>query len=120
MILMIGNKKHKILVVVLLTITLASGGVANSAFATNTEIKINCKDLALALITWDQLVATATEDDIAENEHGLNDEGIEPDLYNNIIDDHLKELIEHVQDECLNYDSNIEDMLDDIDFELPS
>jgi len=45
------------------------------------RVKVGCKDLALTLITWDQLLPLVHEDDIAENEHQLNENSVEPDTY---------------------------------------
>lgn len=42
------------------------------------RIKVGCKDLAFALITWDQLLPLVPEDDLAENEHQLNGNGVNP------------------------------------------
>jgi|RhiMetdeSRZDD1v2_1073273.scaffolds.fasta_scaffold1947266_2 hypothetical protein len=42
---------------ILLTIT-AFGNGFNSAYAKHDRIRVDCKDLAIALITWDQLLGT--------------------------------------------------------------
>lgn len=118
-----GNMQHIFFglpLAILLAITVVSSGFIDSTYATHNNAKVGCKDLALALITWDQLVAVAAADDIAENEHVLNEQGVEPDLYEDIIDDHLEELLDDVEDECNNLDNDIEEMLDEIDFDLPS
>lgn len=116
---MINYKEYKLLAVIVLVIAVPSSGIINSAFASNTKLNVDCKALALALITWDQLVAISNDDDIAENEHVLNDEHIEPDLYTNIVDDYLKPLLEQVNDGCTNYDDEVEELLDEISLELP-
>jgi hypothetical protein len=79
-----------------------------SAFGSHNKVKVGCKDLALTLITWDQLLALAPADDIAENEHELNEKGVEPDLYKDIINRHLDDLLDDV-DECNNLDDDIRD-----------
>jgi hypothetical protein len=45
------------------------------------KVKVGCKDLAFALIMWDQLLPLVPNDDIAENEHQLNEDDIDPDTY---------------------------------------
>lgn len=104
---------------VLFSFALVSSGFIGSAFGSHNKVKVGCKDLALTLITWDQLLALAPANDIAENEHELNEKGVEPDLYKDIINRHLDDLLDDV-DECNNLDDDIEEMLDDIDLDLPS
>lgn len=104
---------------ILLIITMVSSGVIDSVYASHNKVKVGCKDLALVLITWDQLLSIGDPDDIAENEHILNEEGVEPDLYEVIIDKHLEDLLDKADDECNNLDNDIERLLDDIDFKLP-
>ena len=41
---------------ILLTIT-AFGNGFNPAYAKHDTVRVDCKDLAIALITWDQLLA---------------------------------------------------------------
>ena len=115
-------KKYEFIVIpliILMTITIVSTGFINHVYASHNSVKVNCKDLALALITWDQSIYLVDEDDIAENEHVLNEEGVEPDLYEDIVDEHLEDLLDKVQDKCNNLDNDIEEMLDEIDFDLP-
>ena len=104
---------------ILLIITMISSGVIDSVYAGHNKVKVDCKDLAVALITWDQLLSIGDPDDIAENEHILNEEGVEPDLYEDIIDKHLVDLLDEADHECNNLDNDIERLLDDIDFKLP-
>jgi hypothetical protein len=104
---------------VLLVFAIVSTGFIGSAYGSHNKAKVGCKDLALTLITWDQLLALAPADDIAENEHELNEKGVEPDLYKDIINRHLDDLLDDV-DECNNLDNDIEEMVDDIDLDLPS
>ena len=104
---------------VLFSFALVSSGFIDSAFGSHNKVKVGCKRFALTLITWDQLLALAPADDIAENEHELNEKGVEPDLYKDIINRHLDDLLDDV-DECNNLDDDIEEMLDDIDSDLPS
>ena len=108
---------QKILSVILIgtfvLVTIASIGSA----ATADRVKVGCKDLAFALITWDQLLPLVPEDDIAENEHQLNENGVEPDTYQDIIDRHINDLLNDI-DKC-NLNDAVEQMVEDIDPELP-
>ncbi|HEY7080377.1 MAG TPA: hypothetical protein VH500_11790 [Nitrososphaeraceae archaeon] len=85
--------------------------------ATADRVKVGCKDLAFALITWDQLLPLVSEDDIAENEHQLNEHGVEPDTYQDIIDRHINDLLNDIN-KC-NLNDAVEEMVKDIDPELP-
>lgn len=108
---------QKILSVILIgtfvLVTIASIGSA----ATADRVKVGCKDLAFALITWDQLLPLVPEDDIAENEHQLNENGVEPDTYQDIIDRHINDLLNDIN-KC-NLNDAVEEMVEDIDPELP-
>jgi hypothetical protein len=118
-----GNLKYKFFAIgltTLLIVTIISTEFVGQVNASHRQITVGCKDLALALITWDQLVPLVPADDIAENEHVLNENGVEPDLYQDIIDNHLEDLLSDVKNKCHNLGNNIEDMLDEIDLELPS
>ena len=112
------NKFFAITLAVLLAFAIVSSGFFGSAFGSHNKVKVGCKDLALTLITWDQLLALAPADDIAENEHQLNENGVEPDLYEDIINRHLDDLMDDVE-ECNNLDDDIEEMIEDIDLDLP-
>jgi hypothetical protein len=85
--------------------------------ATADRVKGGCKDLAFALITWDQLLPLVPEDDIAENEHQLNENGVEPDTYQDIIDRHINDLLNDIN-KC-NPNDAVEEIVEDIDPELP-
>lgn len=103
----------------LLVVTIISTVFVGPVNASHRQITVGCKDLALTLITWDQLLPLVPADDIAENEHVLNENGVEPDLYQDIIDNHFEDLLSDVKNKCHNLGNNIEDMLDEIDPELP-
>lgn len=121
------NSRHKFFasaIAILLAFGIISSSFAGSAYGNHNQVKVGCKDLALTLITWDQLLALAPADDIAENEHELNVKGVEPDLYEDIINRHLDDLLDDIDDaldddKCDNLDNDIEEMLDDIDLDLP-
>jgi len=102
---------------ILLVFSIISIGLVESAHGSHKKVKVGCKDLAFALITWDQLLPLVPEDDIAENEHQLNENDVEPDTYQEIIDRHINDLLDDI-DKC-NLDDDIEEMVEDIDPELP-
>ena len=102
-----------VLIGILVIVTITSVGSAAMA----DRVKVGCKDLAFALITWDQLLPLVPEDDIAENEHQLNENGVEPDTYQDIIDRHINDLL-HDIDKCSLNDA-LEEMVEEIDPELP-
>jgi len=97
----------------ILVATTSIGGSVASA----DKVKVGCKDLAFALITWDQLLPLVAEDDIAENEHQLNEHGVQPDTYQDIIDRHINDLLNDISKCDLNDD--VQEMVQDIDPELP-
>ena len=118
----IRNIKYKLFVmslVTFLTITIISTGIIDSAYASHKKVKVGCKDVALALITWAQSIPLVDDDDIAENEHLLSENGIKPSLYKHIVDDHLEDLLDDVDDKCKHLDDDIDDRLDKIKFRLP-
>ena len=104
---------------ILLIVSIVSLGFIDSTYAANKNVKVGCKSLALDLITWDQLLGVVSEQDIVDNEHELNEEGVEPDLYEDIIDEHLEDLLDEVEDECDNLDDDVDRMIGEIQFKLP-
>jgi hypothetical protein len=84
---------------VFLTITVVGIGFTDSAYA-HGESKVGCKDLGLALLTWDDLYGNADEDDLKEYEFGLADVDIKPVTYEDIIDEHMEELASKFYNEC--------------------
>jgi hypothetical protein len=118
----IFNRNYKLLglpLVILLIITIFGNSFINSAYASHNTVKVNCKDLAIALITWDQLLRVADDEDIVDIEHLLADEDVSQVLLKVLIDRHLDDLLDESQDECNNLDDDIERVLGDIDFALP-
>ena len=81
---------------ILLVFSIISIGLLESAYGSHNRVKVGCKDLALTLITWDQMLPLVPEDDIAENEHQLNENGVEPDTYQDIIDRHINDLLDDI------------------------
>lgn len=110
-------RKFVLPMAILLIISLVSTGFIDWAYGSHNKVKVGCKDLALTLITWDQMLPLVPEDDIAENEHQLNENGVEPDTYQDIIDRHINDLLDDI-DKC-DLDDDIEEMVEDIDPELP-
>ena len=111
------SKLFALSLTVLFSFALVSNGFIGSAFGSHNKVKVGCKDLALTLITWDQMLPLVPEDDIAENEHQLNENGVEPDTYQDVIDRHINDLLDDI-DKC-DLDDDIEEMVEDIDPELP-
>ena len=103
---------------ILLTIT-AFGNGFNSAYAKHDTVRVDCKDLAIALITWDQLLATTDDDERTDIEDNLGEDGIANGLFQDWIDKYLDDLVEEVHDHCSNVDNDIEDYLDDMELEVP-
>jgi hypothetical protein len=103
----------------LLAVTIISTVSLGQVNASHRQVTVGCKDLALTMITWDQLLPLVAADDIAENEHALNENGVQPDLYQDIIDNHFNDLLSDLKNKCHNLGNNIEDMVDEIDPELP-
>ena len=108
---------QKILAVFLIGIFVLVTTTSIGSTAIADKVKVGCKDLAFALITWDQLLPLVPEDDIAENEHQLNENGVEPDTYQDIIDRHINDLLNDINKCDLN--DALEQMVEDIDPELP-
>ena len=103
---------------ILLTIT-AFGNGFNSAYAKHDTVRVDCKDLAIALITQDQLLAITDDDERTDIEDNLGEDGIAKDLFQDWIDKYLDDLVEEVHDDCSNLDNDIEDYLDDMELEVP-
>ena len=95
------------------------GNGFNSAYAKRDTVKVDCKDLAIALITWDQLLGTTNDDERTDIEDNLGDDGISNGLFKDYIDKHLNDLQDDVDDDCHHLKNEIEDYLDDNEFEIP-
>jgi hypothetical protein len=108
------------LVIVMATTILISSSFVSSAYAGRNNIKVGCKDVAITLITWDQLVKSVDAQDIVDIEHFLADEGVSQVLLKVLVDRHLDDLLDEVKDECNNLDDDIERVLDKfVDFPVP-
>jgi hypothetical protein len=101
----------------LLTITIISAGFTNSVYA-DGKTKVGCKDLGLALITWDELYRTADKDDLKDFEDVLDDENINPNEYKDIIREHMRDLSDKFGSKCdEKVDEDIIEKFDeDVDF----
>jgi hypothetical protein len=103
---------------VLLTITIISAGfTTNSAYA-HGKTKVGCLDLGLALITWDQLYYDADKDDLEDFEDVLDDEDIEPNEYEDIIEDNMEDLWSKFASKCEDTvdEEIVEKFEEDVDF----
>jgi transcription termination factor NusB len=105
-------------IVILLTIT-AFGNGFNYANANHDTVRVDCKDLAIALITWDQLLATTDDDVRTDIEDNLGEDGIANGLFQDWIDKYLDDLVDDVDDDCNHLKNDIEDYLDDMELEVP-
>lgn len=82
-------------------------------------VKVDCEGLAIAIITWDQLLATTDENERTDIEDTLGEGSIANGLFQDWIDKYLNELQDDVNDQCTHLDSDIEDYLDSNEFEVP-
>lgn len=103
---------------ILLTITVFGNGF-NSVYAKHNTVRVDCKDLAIDIITWDQLLLTTDSDERTDIEDNLGEDGIANGLFEDWIDKYLDDLVEELHDHCNNLDNDIEDYLDDIELEVP-
>ncbi len=103
---------------VLLTITVFGNGL-NSAYAIHDTVRVDCKDLAIALITWDQLLATTDDDERTDIEDNLGEDGVANGLFQDWIDKYLDDLVDDVDEDCNHLKDDIEDYLDDMELEVP-
>jgi hypothetical protein len=102
---------------ILFTITTISNGF-NTAYAKHNSIRVDCKDLAITLITWDQLLAMTDANERLDIEDNLGEDGVTNGVFDDWIDKHLDDLVDEVKDECNNLNSDTEDYLDDMELEI--
>jgi hypothetical protein len=120
------NQKEKFIVTSLLMLTIFAGGLlalnpSNPVYAKNA--KVGCKDLAVALISWDGLYAYIDDDDITDLEDDFGDDpnnDVDPSSFDDIIDDHMEDMLDDYED--YNCDKHISDdnedwIEDEVDFE---
>lgn len=82
-------------------------------------VKVDCEELAIALITWDQLLATTDENERTDIEDTLGESGIANGLFEDWIDNYLNGLQDDVNDQCTNLKDDIKDYLENNEFEVP-
>jgi hypothetical protein len=84
--------------VMLLTVTIISAGF-NSAYAHGSKVKVDCKDLAIDLISWNSLYRGVDDDELAaiEDDYG-DDNDVKPASFDDIIDDHMEDLLDDFED----------------------
>ncbi|NOJ28816.1 MAG: hypothetical protein DA328_01455 [Nitrososphaeraceae archaeon] len=108
-------------VIILLAINVASTGFISSIYAVKKtqKVEVNCKDVALALITWAQSIPHVDSEEIADNEDYLSDHNVKPPEYEEIVDGYLEDLLDDVKDGCDNLSDGIQKMIDRLVFRLP-
>lgn len=94
-----NNKLIGIPLAVLLTVTIISAGFTNSAYAHGSKVKVDCKDLAIDLISWNSLYRGVDDDELAaiEDDYG-DDNDVKPASFDDIIDDHMEDLLDDFED----------------------
>jgi hypothetical protein len=102
---------------ILLSITAISSSF-NSAYAKHHHVRVDCKDLSITLITWDQLLASVNNDDVTNIEDVLGDDEVSQVKLDVLVDRHLDELVDEVKDEC-DLNSHIDHYLDRMVLDVP-
>jgi hypothetical protein len=105
---------------ILLTITVFSNGF-NSVYAKHDTVRVDCKDLAIALISWDGLYGYINDDDLADLEDDFADDpdnDVDPASFDDIIDWHMEDLLDDFEDsKCEKHiNEDLEEWIEDIDF----
>ena len=103
----------------ILLIINAFGNGFNSAYAKRDTVRVDCKDLAIALITWDEMLGFTDDSQRTDIEDDLGDDGISNGLFKDYIHNHLDDLQDDVNDDCPHLKNAIKDYLDDNKFEIP-
>lgn len=123
-----SNQKEKSIVTSLLMLTIIAGGLlvlnpSNSVYADSKNAKVSCKDLAVALISWDGLYAYIDDDDITDLEDDFGDDpnnDVDPSSFDDIVDDHMEDVLDDFEDaKCKNHisDDNEDWIEEEVDFE---
>ena len=97
----------------------AFGNGLNSAYAKHDTVRVDCKDLGIALITWDQMLAMTDDGERTDIEDNLGEDGIANGLFQDWIDKYLNDLQDDFNDDCHHLKNEIKDYLDDNEFEVP-
>jgi hypothetical protein len=122
------NQKEKSIVTSLLMLTIIAGGLlvlnpSNSVYADSNNAKVSCKDLAVALISWDGLYAYIDGDDITDLEDDFGDDpnnDVDPSSFDAIVDDHMEDVLDDFNDaDCKKHisDDNKDWIEEEVDFE---
>ncbi|HEX5186764.1 MAG TPA: hypothetical protein VFV86_07720 [Nitrososphaeraceae archaeon] len=91
--------------------------IVDSISTGNNNVEVRCDDLAINLITWDLLIGGTDEPTRTNIEDILGDENVSPALIDDIIDPPLKRILDEVKVQCNNLDSNLKQVLQEVDFE---
>lgn len=84
---------------ILLTTSIISAGFTNPAYAKSSKVKVDCTEVAIALISWDALYKYIDLDDLTAIEDAFGDDNeVELASFNEIIDDHMEELLDDYED----------------------
>lgn len=83
----------------LLTLSIISIGFTNPVYAHGNKVKVDCKDLAIDLISWNSLYKGVDESELAaiEDDYG-DDNDVKPASFDDIIDDHMEDLLDDYKD----------------------
>ncbi|HET6716559.1 MAG TPA: hypothetical protein VFG90_05470 [Nitrososphaeraceae archaeon] len=106
----------------ILLIINALGNGLNSAYAKHDTVRVDCKDLAIDLISWDGLYGYINDDDLADLEDDFADDpdnDVDPSSFDDIIDEHMEDLLDDFEDsKCEKHiNEDLEEWVEDIDFE---
>lgn len=107
---------------VLLMVTITSAGYTNFVYAKHDTVRVDCKDLAIDLISWDGLYGYINDDDLADLEDDFADDpdnDVDPSSFDDIIDEHMEDLLDDFEDsKCEKHiNEDLEEWVEDIDFE---
>ncbi len=105
----------------LLTTAIVSTGLANTVYAHGNKVEqVGCKDLAIALVSWDGLYKYIDLDDLTDLEDDFGDDNeVDPASFDDIVDDHMGDLLDDFEDaNCKHLDEDLEDWIEEkVDFE---
>jgi len=82
-------------------------------------VRVDCKDLAITLISWDQLLAMTDTNERQDIEDNLGEDGVANGLFQDWINNYLNNLVDAAVDHCNHLKSDIEDYIDDMELKVP-
>jgi hypothetical protein len=82
-------------------------------------VRVDCKDLAITLISWDQLLAMTDTNERQDIEDNLGEDGVANGLFQDWINKYLNNLVDDAVDHCNHLKSDIEDYMDDMELKVP-